>query len=183
MQKLVGRLTGAGVHPKAEEGWAYVASMEDGLYEVNIHTMEVRQLRADVIDRLRLGGVRPREHRAPHKITGDHAKGFYTGQGVAVYSNNGHHGALAEWDMRSDPADKASWKIIEHATFTEITGPGGLEGSKSDDEPIWALGWDERSVLLCVRDKEAGWTRYRLPKASYTQDDHTQARRNGRADD
>lgn len=172
VKKLVGRLTGAGVHPRAEEGWAYIASMEDGLYEVNIHTMEVRTLRKDVIDRLRIGGVRPKNHRAPQKIDGDHGKGFYAAQGVLLYANNGHIGVLAEWNGEGDPQDKTNWKTIERTNFTEITGPGGIYGPQSADDPIWTLGWDSRSVLLCVRS-DSEWMRYRLPKASYTQDaDH-----------
>lgn len=170
--KLIGRLTSAAEHPKSAEGWIYIASMEDGLYEANIYTMEVRTLRRDIIDRLRRGGVWPEEWQARNKLPGDHGKGFYTGQGVAIYANNGHGGVLAEWDQTGDAQDKARWKVIERAKFTEVTGAGGLFGPDRPEEPLWALGWDERSVMLCVR--EAGqWTRYRLPKASYTQDaDH-----------
>lgn len=172
VKACVGRLTAAAVHPRAREGWVYLATMEDGLYEANLCTMEVRTLRRDLIDRLRLGIPRPKQARAPHKLPGDHGKGFYTGQGVAVYANNGHSGALVEWDGQGDPQARGSWRLIEHTNFTEVTGPGGIFGPRSAEDPIWALGWDRRSVLLCVRT--AGeWTRYRLPKASYTQDaDH-----------
>lgn len=173
VQKCIGRLTGCGVHPKAEEGWAYIASMEDGLYEVNVHTMEVRAVRKDVIDRLRIPGLRPKEHRAPTMLQGDHGKGFYTAQGTAFYSNNGHSGGLLECSLQKDLQDSSCWKLIEHTNFTEITGPGGIFGPAGDDDPVWTLGWDKRSVLLCVREKSGEWTRYRLPKASYTQDaDH-----------
>ena len=39
--------------------------------------------------------------------------------------------------------------------FTDITSPGGIEGAPNDQAPIWAIGWDKRSVLLKLRDAGA----------------------------
>lgn len=72
-------------------------------------------------------------------------------------------GNLGEWDGQT-------WRILSRRQHLDITGPGGLRGATSDDEPVWALGWDLRSAFIKVRDKSGTWTIYRLPKASYTAD-------------
>lgn len=49
-------------------------------------------------------------------------------------------GCLAEWDGKD-------WKVVRRNQFTEITGPGGIQGNAhSDTDPIWAIGWDYKSV-------------------------------------
>jgi hypothetical protein len=52
----------------------------------------------------------------------------------------------------------------------EVTGPGRLYGNKNPEtDPIWATGWDNKSLILGVRDK-GKWSFYRMPKASHTYD-------------
>lgn len=169
---LVGRLTAAGVHLHDPDAWLYINTMEDGLYEVNVETMAVRCLRRDILDRMLNADLLRAGAYAREKLPGDHGKAGYTGQGVFVFANNGHGGVLAEWDGQGDAQSRDRWKVIDRNKYAEVTGPGGIEGPRSEGDPLWALGWDARSVLLGVR--HAGrWTRYRLPKASYTQDaDH-----------
>ncbi|MBN2132561.1 MAG: hypothetical protein JW741_23875, partial [Sedimentisphaerales bacterium] len=100
---------------------------------------------------------------------------LYCGQGRLVYANNGEHsslarrkpdipsGCLAEWDG-------ASWTVVRRNQFTEVTGPGGIEGNQHPEtDPIWTIGWDHRSLILMVRDGGL-WHTYRLPKASHTYD-------------
>jgi hypothetical protein len=72
-------------------------------------------------------------------------------------------GNLGEWDGKA-------WRILSRRQHLDITGPGGLTGATSDDEPVWALGWDLRSAFIQVREKSGTWTTYRLPKSSYTAD-------------
>lgn len=72
-------------------------------------------------------------------------------------------GNLGEWDGKT-------WRILSRRQHLDITGPGGLAGSTSDDEPVWALGWDLRSAFIKVREKSGTWTNYRLPKSSYSAD-------------
>ena len=68
-------------------------------------------------------------------------------------------GSLTEWDGKT-------WKLIARHQYVEVTGPGGLTGAKTKDEPIWATGWDKSSLLLTVRD--AGkWQNYRFLKTTY----------------
>ncbi len=170
--RLIGRLTAASAHLTMPEEWAYLHTMEDGLYEVNMRTMAVRCLRRDIHDRLTMPALADTTGYAQTKLPGDHGKGGYTGQGVMVYANNGHGGVLAEWDGKGSAQDLSRWTVVDANKYTEVIGPGGMEGPFSPNDPIWALGWDERSVLLSVRF-DGEWTRYRLPKGSYTQDaDH-----------
>ncbi len=54
--------------------------------------------------------------------------------------------------------------------FTEVTGPGGLEGNPNPDrDPIWSVGWDHKSLILMLLDGGT-WHAYRLPKASHAYD-------------
>jgi len=108
-------------------------------------------------------------------FTSHHGKGLYSGQGRIVYASNGQGtynstppGVLMEWDGTGNTTN--SWTLIRRAQFDEVTGPGGLHGATNPDDPIWALGWDQRSVLLMVRRAFDGWHTYRLPKGSYTHD-------------
>src|SRR5690606_12500722 len=97
-------------------------------------------------------------------LPGYHGKGLYSGQGRLIYANNGDHsraalrdpsapsGALAEWDGKA-----GAWDTVLRNQFTEVTGPGGISGSRSPgQDPVWAVGWDHRSLLLMCLDRE-GW--------------------------
>src|SRR5690606_21447643 len=90
-------------------------------------------------------------------LDGAHGKGLYSGQGVLVYSNNGEKTKLAEtqFDIESGSLaewDGTTWKTIRRNQFVEVTGPGGIYGNKNPEpDPIWATGWDHKSVLLGVR--------------------------------
>jgi hypothetical protein len=108
-------------------------------------------------------------------LIGVHGKGFYSGQGVYVYSNNGEAseramvdpkieaGSLSEWDGKM-------WTLIRRNQFTEVTGPGGIQGnSNPSTDPIWSTGWDHKSVILASRD-HGKWSFFRLPKASNSYD-------------
>ncbi len=72
-------------------------------------------------------------------------------------------GSLAEWDGEK-------WTVRARRQYLDVTGPGGITGATNDDEPVWAMGWDLRSTFVHVREKTGAWTRYRLPKASYSAD-------------
>ena len=168
--RLFGRITGTGdsLHDPAE--WVYINTMEDGFYEANVNTLEIRRLRRDIISAMSNRDARLAAAR--EKLFGDHGKGGYTAQGVFIRTNNAHLGLLAEWDGRGDAQQRSSWRVIDRNKYTEVTGPGGIRGPRAVTDPVWALGWDDKSVLLNVRAAGA-WTRLRLPKASYTQDaDH-----------
>jgi hypothetical protein len=167
-EKMFGRPTGNARHLTDPAGKIYYASMEEGIYEVDVRTLAVTELFRDE-------QVKEPFRRAD--LPGYHGKGLYSGQGVLVYANNGENsplartrpdipsGALAEWDGKSD-----QWTVVRRNQFTEVTGPGDLTGNKnSATDPIWSVGWDHRSLILMVRDRGA-WHSYRLPKSSHSYD-------------
>ena len=170
--KAPGRPTGLAQHLTDPDNRILYASMEAGFYDIDVHTLDVIELYKDG-NQKRLEG-----------FTGDlcslfpgyHGKGFYSGQGHAYFSNNGEEGPLAQkqFDIPSGSLnewDGTEWTTIRRCQFTEITGPGGITGNPHPDtDPIWALGWDYRSVILAVREAQTGWHFYRLPKASFAYD-------------
>lgn len=176
-QQAPGRYTGTARHLTDPANKLYIGTMEEGFYEVDVHTLATTELYKDGNEAKRLYKEDP-EKNPPYKdlLPGAHGKGLYSGQGVLVYSDNGENtpeamkffdaqsGSLSEWDGKE-------WKVIRRNQFVEITGPGGIYGNKHPDtDPIWATGWDHKSVLLGVREPQRGWTFYRLPKASHSYD-------------
>lgn len=172
--KMPGRHTGNARHLSDPVGKIYYATMEEGFYEVDVKTLAVTALFADWQQQT---GTPPASRRVAD-LPGYHGKGLYSGQGVLVYSNNGEKsqaakrdpripaGVLAEWDGKSD-----TWTVVRRNQFVEVTGPGGIEGNPNPaTDPIWATGWDNKSVLLALREPATGWSFYRLPKSSHSYD-------------
>jgi hypothetical protein len=172
---MPGRHTGNARHLTDPAHKIYYGTMEEGFYEVDVKELSVKQLYEDgnVTSKKSSGGQRPYQYNS--LLPGTHGKGFYSGQGVAVYSNNGEPGKLAEkqFDIESGSLsewDGKSWKVVRRNQFVEVTGPGGIYGNKNPEtDPIWATGWDHKSLLLGVRDS-GKWTFFRLPKASHSYD-------------
>ena len=98
--RMFGRPTGVARHLTDPAGKILYATMEEGIYEVDVKTLTVTELWAD----------EQRKAGRHANLPGYHGKGFYSGQGRYVYANNGDHakealsnpatpsGALAEWD-------------------------------------------------------------------------------------
>jgi len=162
--RLIGRMTAVARHLTDPANMVYFYDMEGALYEVNVHTLDVKRL----FDK---------------PVPGWHGKGGYTSQGRLVISNNGEvaagkvpekffarlppksnedAGVLAQWDGKE-------WRIIERRQFTDITGPGGIRGAPDDKSPLWAAGWDKRSLILKLLDG-GQWSTFRLPKGSHAFD-------------
>lgn len=169
---MPGRHTGNARHLTDPEGKIYYGTMEEGFYEVNVFSRAVKTLYVDGNVTRKAGEMGQEAHLLP----GAHGKGLYSGQGVMVYSNNGEatrealrrfdieSGSLSEWDGKD-------WQVIRRNQFVEVTGPGGIYGNANQQtDPIWATGWDHKSVLLGVRTPASGWSFYRLPKASHSYD-------------
>lgn len=167
-----GRYTGCARHLIDPTNRIYIATMEEGFYDINVHDLSIKTLFVDG------NAVRKNGSMAQYSplLPGVHGKGVYSGQGGLVYSNNGEDtqealekfnvesGSLNEWDGKN-------WKLIRRNQFVEVTGPGGIYGNTHPvTDPIWATGWDYKSVLLGVRDPHKGWSFYRLPKASHSYD-------------
>jgi hypothetical protein len=149
--KLIGRMTAVARHLTDPKNMVYLIDMEGAVYEVNVHTLAVKKLFAK-------------------PVPGDHAKGGYTAQGRLVIANNGErrpkkpgqYGVLAEWDGRE-------WRIVERKQFCDVTGPDGIYGGNDDKSPLWAIGWDRKSVILKLLD-QGKWSTFRMPKASHAFD-------------
>jgi len=160
----VGRMTAIARHLTDPANLVYFYDMEGAVYEVNVHSLEVKKL-----------FTKP--------VPGWHGKGAYTAQGRLVIANNGEEpvggikmenlaalprktvedrGVLAEYDGKD-------WRIIERRQFTDVTGPGGIHGSPDDEAPLWTIGWDKRSVILKLLNG-GEWSTFRLPKGSLSFD-------------
>lgn len=164
---MFGRPTGNARHLFDPAGKVYCASMEEALYEIDVHTLAVTELWAD----------EAKKTGRHSQLPGYHGKGLATGNGRLIYTNNGEHGkeaqvnpavpsgVLAEWDGTSD-----AWVVIDRNQYTEVTTPDGIRGNlHPETNPVWAMGWDHRSLLLmCL--SEGKWTRYRMVKSSHSYD-------------
>lgn len=166
-----GRFTGIARSVSDPQNKVVIATMEEGFYEIDVHTLKVNTWFKD-------GNVLAREGAGSYQselLPGAHGKGLYAGQGVYVYSNNGEPVAEALVNPRIEAGVLAeyngeNWKIVRRNQFTEVTGPGGIYGNEHPDtDPIWATGWDYKSILLACRNNDK-WTIYRLPKASNSYD-------------
>lgn len=176
-QDAPGRYTGSARHLTDPANKIYIGTMEEGFYEVDMHSLKAKELYRDSNEGWRLYRKDPKNNpKHVELLPGAHGKGLYSGQGVMVFSNNGENsaaamkqfdalsGSLSEWDGKD-------WKVIRRNQFVELTGPGGIYGNTNPEtDPIWATGWDHKSVLLGVRQPQKGWTFYRLPKASHSYD-------------
>ncbi len=175
--EMPGRLTGNARHLTDPAHKIYYATMEEGFYEVDVNTLRPTTLYKDGNKNGTTANhndtdVNPESATLP----GAHGKGLYSGQGVLIFSNNGEAseealkqfdveaGVLAEWDGKN-------WKTVRRNQFVEVTGPGGIYGNENPaTDPVWATGWDYKSLILGVRNPETGWDFYRLPKASHSYD-------------
>lgn len=171
--KMPGRHTGNARHLTEPENKIYYATMEEGFYSVDVNTLSVDTIYLD-------GNKIPKGEdelpQANNLLPGSHGKGFYSGQGVTVYSNNGEatHEALEKFDVEAGVLaewDGKDWHIVRRNQFVEVTGPGGIYGNENPaTDPIWVTGWDHKSVILGVREFDKGWNFYRMPKASHSYD-------------
>ncbi|WP_210422404.1 hypothetical protein [Spirosoma sp. KCTC 42546] len=172
---MPGRHTGNARHLTDPKNKIYYGTMEEGFYEVDVNTLTPTMLYED--GNVHHQKVADESNNLQNTLLpGAHGKGVYSGQGVMAYSNNGEPGpkALAQFDIPAGSLSEwngKNWTVVRRNQFVEVTGPGGIYGNKNPDtDPIWATGWDHKSVLLGVRNKETGWRFFRLPKASHTYD-------------
>ena len=178
--RMEGRLNAYARHLKDPENMVYMYDMEGMLYELNVHTLAVNKLFQD-------------------PLPGWHGKGAYTSQGKLVVSNNGEHASEGrvthdndDWESehyqweeswRVDKKgifgpeklgilaefDGDNFKVIERKQYTDITTKNGIYAIPNDESPLWAIGWDAKSVRLKIMDK-GEWHTYLLPKATYNND-------------
>ena len=169
---LYGRLTASARHLTDPAHKIYTMTMEEGVYEIDVDTLDVTELFRD-------GNIQGYGRHDGNLLPGYHGKGGYSGQGRLVYANNGEFssaamkdptttsGVLAEWNGKPG---KENWKIVLRNQFTDITSKGGIYGAANPEkDPLWAIGWDYKSVILMILDG-GEWHKYRLPKGSHSYD-------------
>ena len=174
---MPGRLTGNARHLADPANKVYFATMEDGLYEVDVRTLTVKGLIKEIMNKPKPGQT---AEVSPAAITstlpGYHGKGLYSGQDQVILANNGERSPQALVDPTIVSGGLGSfngegnWSLIRRNQFTEVTGPGGLTGNADPaKDPLWTIGWDFRSLILMVME-DGKWTSYRLPKGSHSYD-------------
>lgn len=150
------RLCGTARHLKDPDQMVYMLGMEGELFELDVYTLEVRQL-FDLTNELDTPGE-----------FGCHFKDCYSAFGRLVVANNDYseaefngsqnQGTLAEYDGKQ-------WKVLERKPFVCVQGRGEFT------DTIFAAGWDRASAILKVfTNSDKTWRTYRLPKASHTHD-------------
>lgn len=171
---MPGRLTGNARHLTDPAGKIYYATMEEGLYEVDVKSLAAKNLIRDGNPHKKDFKVEAQLSNLESKLPGYHGKGLYSSQGRLIYANNGDRekrvltdpttpsGALGEWTGSGD------WQLVRRNQFTEVTGPGGISGSDAN-APVWSIGWDAKSLILMLLDG-GKWQSFRLPKVSHSYD-------------
>ncbi|MCB1276575.1 MAG: hypothetical protein KDL09_08350 [Prosthecobacter sp.] len=172
--RMPGRLTGNARHLTDPAGKIYYATMEEGLYEVDVKTLAVKNFIRDGNPIKKDFKVETPLSNLESQLPGYHGKGLYSSQGRVIYANNGDRdkrvltdpttpsGALGEWFGEGD------WQLVRRNQFTEVTGPGGIRGS-DPNAPVWSIGWDAKSLILMLLDG-GKWKSFRLPKVSHSYD-------------
>lgn len=167
IDKMPGRITAIARHLSDPKNKVYYYDMEGMLYEANVYTLEVKKL-------------------FHNPLPGWHRKGGYTAQGKLILSNNGEsdgdgfdivsewqvplanqigagkYGVLAEYDG-------TKFSVVERKQFTDVTTKSGVNAIANDNNPLWSIGWDEKSLRLKVME-DTVWKTYLLPKAAYNND-------------
>ena len=151
------RLAATMTHLTDPNNKVYYLAMEGEFFEVDLRTMEVKQLYQLM-----------KELNEP-PTSKPHFKAGFTNHGRVVVTNNSYNvkdydgtwaaGRLAEWDGKD-------WKVLENTAYTEVWSAGSF------GQPMIATGWDKASVLMSVYFPTLKqWKRYRLPKGSRTYDE------------
>jgi len=184
---MPGRLTGAARHLTDPKNKIYVTDMEEALYELDVNSLETFTLIRDghnagdfnwLFKELKVQPPKGWSEAEASDLFGYHGKGTCSGFGRVFYANNGWYcpeamrnpaipaGALADWQP-----GRRNWNLIRPNQFTDITTRDGVYGNEHPDtNPIWAMGWDAKSVILSVTTNGRYWVDYRLPKGSHSYD-------------
>jgi hypothetical protein len=192
-----GRPTATAAHLADPANRVYMFTMEDGLYDVNVNDLSFITRYPDVQakgDQFLFGmhgkgaytgqgsfivanNGRPSSQDTPLGPSGVLARWDGT-----TYADNGNSYLpldainrntsyeVSDGPVAGQPEFMAGWTQDFTVQHCEVTGPGGIRGNPNPaTDPVWATGFDAKSVL--VRVLEGGtWNTWRLPKASYSHD-------------
>jgi hypothetical protein len=190
-----GRHTAAAAH-LTDPDRLYLFTMEDGVYDINATDLSFITRYPDVQgrgDRFLFGyhgkgaytgqgrfvvgnNGRPNIQNDPTGPAGVLA----TWDGTTVQQNGGTYLATNDPNntagettlnpVAAQPGFIAGWSQISKTQTCEVTGPGGIRGNANPaTDPVWATGFDAKSVLLHVMENQQ-WQLWRLPKGSYSHD-------------
>lgn len=195
--KLPGRLTALARHLTDPANKVLYLAQEGAVYEVDVHTLAVTELFKKPVEGWHYKGAWTAHGRyfvaangeepapspfwkvdytsaATRQLTEDLTTQYLQAPRMPRAAPRAHGqtlwsgvsediGSLAEWDGKK-------WTVLARRQYLDVTGPGGITGATTDDEPVWAMGWDLRSAFVKAREKSGTWTLYRVPKASYSAD-------------
>ena len=192
---IPGRLTATAAH-LTDPNRLYIFTMEDGVYDINATDLTFITRYPDVQgmgDRFLFGyhgkgaytgqghlvvanNGRPNNQETPTGPAGVLA----TWNGTTVQQNGGTYLATNDPNntaeentvnpVAAQPNYIAGWNQISKTQTCEVTGPGGIYGNPNPaTDPVWATGFDAKSVLLRVMENQQ-WQLWRLPKGSYSHD-------------
>ena len=192
-----GRHTSTAAHLTDPTNRVYIFTMEDGLYDVNVNDLSFITRYPDVQgtgDKFLFGyhgkgaftgqgnlivanNGRPKDQENPLGSSGALARWNGT-----TYADNGNQyfplpaiNNNSSLENTNGPATgqaqfMAGWTQDFTVQHCEVSGPGGIKGNANPaTDPVWATGFDAKSVVLRVLEN-GNWTTWRLPKASYTHD-------------
>jgi hypothetical protein len=190
-----GRLTASALH-LTDPDRLYIFTMEDGVYDINAKDLTLIKRYPDVQgkgDRFLFGyhgkgaytgqgrlivtnNGRPNHQNDPTGPAGVLA----TWDGNTVADNGGSYSATNDPNntaeentvnpVAAQPQYIAGWTQVSKTQHCEATGPGGIHGNPNPGiDPVWATGFDAKSVLLHVMENRQ-WSLWRLPKGSYSHD-------------
>lgn len=183
-----GRYTATAAH-LSDPNRVYIFTMEDGLYDVNVNDLSFITRYPDVqgtSDRFLYGYHGKGAYTGQGKLivanNGEPSQKTPSGvlamwDGTTVEQNGSSYFATNDPNttesrpnpVAAQPQFMAGWNQIAKMQHCEVTGPGDIRGNQSPNDPVWATGFDEKSVVL--RTYENGqWNLWRLPKGSYTHD-------------
>ena len=167
--------------------------MEEGIYEVDVHTLEV--IERDQRD----GNAAAIGDRDPIRVARLSRQGASTPARVARLRQQRRTGDLASQRIRRRlrralPSGTARrLDLVRRNQFTEVTGPGGIYGNADPDtDPIWTVGWDaavadpdvSRAGHLAHLPPAQGQPLLRRrPRLEHRMAAHPRHRRRGPADD
>ena len=147
------RLCSTMTHLDDPDHKVYMFGMEGELFEMDVRSLEVRQL-FDLVKVMKVSRPRYIHFKAAHSAFG---KVVVAGNcyDEADFLGQADDGRLAEWDGQR-------WTILDRRPYVEVTGRGEFAA-----RTMFAMGWDRASAILNVyTDANQRWTTYRLPKAS-----------------
>ena len=164
-QLLSVRVGGMAAHIHFPQTMVYMLGMDGPLWECDLVSLNCTLL-YDLVKEL---GIPPDQQV--------HMKAAHTMAGTLWIASNtfdeedfvgtAHGGRLATWQGNAT----SPWVILEETAFTEVTGRYNF------GQVVFALGWDDASVILKVVDNGADEVSYdksvqtyRLPKASHAYD-------------